>query len=224
MTAPGDLDPFHVSEVVVSGDDPVPSTPPVPPRVEQARSPGRRAASTPRSTLVGALRLLAGLLAVGVFVGLLWWAVAPTAKGLYAPSGFYPNDTEPDAFINSDVLFTGLTAVAGLVAAVLTRRRWRHSRAVAVVVLAGGGFLAALLASWVGARVGPSAHPGVPFGSYTDVPLRLTARGWLLVWPVVAVAYWFVADVVELASAGPVPEFGEAADRVEDNVEQGLTS
>ena len=73
-------------------------------------------------------------------------------------------------------------------------------------------------------RQGPSAHPGVPFGSYTDVPLRLTARGWLLVWPVVAVAYWFVADVVELASAGPVPEFGEAADRVEDTVEQGLTS
>ena len=103
--------------------------------------------------------IVATLALVGIPLGLVWQAVSPRSAGLVLQAGaIVPDETE--AFIGTDGWFALLTAIAGLIAALLvwTRRSWRGPAA--VVALALGGVVGALVTALVGHLTGGGESDG----------------------------------------------------------------
>ena len=155
--------------------------------------------------------ILAG---VGLVVGLLWKWLAPTAAVRLESDGGFFVDPDPESYIASDVWFAVLSLVAGVVAGVLLWRLVHRSAVAGVVGLAAGGTLGALLAAWVGERLGhtdPAAVAKLPAGSIVHVSLEVQATAVLFVLPLAALAGWLVRDL--LHDRRVAREAREAADR-----------
>lgn len=132
--------------------------PPVPPlNLAAVPEVGRRAfpLRVPgREALVG-LTVAVVVSALGALMGLVWRAAAPQVELVRTAYGWYPTSSEPEGFIADDGWFALLSAGAGLLIAATVWWALRRWRGPAVLVgLAVGSFAAALLAAWVGHRLG----------------------------------------------------------------------
>jgi hypothetical protein len=129
--------------------------------------------------------IVATLALVGIPLGLVWQAVSPRSAGLVLQAGaIIPDETE--AFIGTDGWFALLTAIAGLIAALVvwTRRSWRGPAA--VVALALGGVVGALVTALVGHLTGGGESDGKASALIT-LPVSLHATGLLFLESAVAV-------------------------------------
>lgn len=147
--------------------------------------PARRAPWFVRRDLYAGAWIVGTLALVGVPLGLIWPAVSPRTAGLVLQSGaIIPDETE--GFIGADGWFALLTAVAGLVAAIVvwTRRPWRGPAA--VLSLAVGGVAGALVAALVG-RLAGGGHAGGKPGALITLPVSVHAIGLLFLEAAVAV-------------------------------------
>lgn len=132
-----------------------------------------------------AAAVLVVLAVLGALLGLWWQAISPRAKGfVYLPhNGIIPDEKE--TFVASDGRYLLLTAAAGIVVAVAAWL-WRSTRGPAVgLALVVGGLLGALLTDFVG-RVTGGGHDNGALNSVITLPVRVHARGLLLVEPALA--------------------------------------
>jgi len=144
-------------------------------------------------------RVAATLAGVGIVVGLVWWWLAPVAAVRLEPDGGFFVDPDPESYIASDVWFAALSLVAGVLAGVLLWRVVHRSAVAGVVGLAVGGTLGALLAAWVGERLGhtdPAAVAKLPAGTIVHVSLEVQAMAVLFVLPLAALVGWLVRDLL----------------------------
>ncbi|MEU3826562.1 AAA family ATPase [Streptomyces sp. SID161] len=144
----------------------------------------------------------------GVLLGLLWWWLAPhvplVGDELDKNWVVYLKDSEGEQAVGVDGTFTLLGLAFGLVTGVAAFL-WRRRGGVPLVVALGlGGLLGSLLAWRLGVWLGPEsdviAHAravgrGVPFSA----PLKLSAKGALLAWPLAGL----LAHLGLTASFGP---------------------
>ena len=164
--------------------------------------------------------IVAALAVAGIPLGLFWQAVSPRSAGLVLQSGaIVPDETE--AFIGTDGWFALLTAIAGLIAAVVvwTRRSWRGPAA--VVALALGGVVGAMVTALAGHLAG-GGHSTGKADALITLPVSLHATGLLCLEAAVAtlvygllVAFTTRDDLGRTDSApysGPTDQSGDAAD------------
>ncbi|MFJ8196092.1 AAA family ATPase [Streptomyces sp. NPDC096152] len=131
----------------------------------------------------------------GLLLGLLWWWLAPHVPlvGDVVDNSWvvYFKDTEGEQAIGVDGTFTLLALAFGLVSALAVFLVRRRGGVPLVVALCVGGLLGSLLAWRFGIWLGPgkdviaqakAAGKGVTF----PAPLKLSAKGALLAWPLAA--------------------------------------
>ncbi|MFI9241255.1 AAA family ATPase [Streptomyces sp. NPDC053086] len=128
----------------------------------------------------------------GVLLGLLWWWLAPhvplVGDEIDKSWAVYLKDTEGEQAVGVDGTFTLLGLAFGLVIGVVAFL-WRRRGGVPLVVALGlGGLLGSLLAWRLGVWLGPEsdvlAHAqAVGRGVTFPAPLKLSAKGALLAWP-----------------------------------------
>jgi hypothetical protein len=140
--------------------------------------------------------VVAAIVAGGSLIGVAWWVFAPVVVGVYTGVGIFPRETEPGGFVAADVHFAFWTAAYGLVVALNVRRRTPEHPVLGVSVVLLGTLGAGALAALVGGALGPDASPDVQVGALARSPLEVQAVGWLLIGPIVALALWFVLDLV----------------------------
>ncbi|MBN0043928.1 AAA family ATPase [Streptomyces actuosus] len=131
----------------------------------------------------------------GALLGVLWWWLAPHVPLVGAETDgswvVYLKDSEGEQAIGVDGTFTLLALAFGLVSA-LAVFAWRRRGGVPLVVGLGlGGLLGALLAWRVGVWLGPADDvlaqaKAVGKGVTFSAPLKLSAKGALLAWPLAA--------------------------------------
>ncbi|MFF3843898.1 AAA family ATPase [Streptomyces sp. NPDC002328] len=131
----------------------------------------------------------------GVVLGLLWVWLAPSMPKVGGVVDgkwvVVPADAEGEQAAGADGTFTLLAMACGAVSA-LAVFAWRRRGSVPLVVaLAVGGFLASLLAWRLGMWLGPAqdviaAAKAAGQGETFSGPLKLTAKGAWLAWPVAA--------------------------------------
>ncbi|ARP69766.1 AAA family ATPase [Streptomyces pluripotens] len=128
----------------------------------------------------------------GVLLGLLWWWLAPRVPlvGDELGNGWvvYLKDTEGEQAIGVDGTFTLLGLAFGAVSAVAVFLLRRSGGVPLVVALGVGGLLGSLVAWRLGIWLGPTsdvlAHAkAVGKGVTFPAPLKLSAKGALLAWP-----------------------------------------
>ncbi|WP_031095288.1 MULTISPECIES: hypothetical protein [unclassified Streptomyces] len=128
----------------------------------------------------------------GVLLGLLWWWLAPhvplIADEVDKNWVVYVKDSEGEQAVGVDGTFTLLGLAFGLVSAVVVFLLRRRGGVPAVVALGLGGLLGSLLAWRLGVWLGPEsdvlAHArAVGKGVTFSAPLKLSAKGALLAWP-----------------------------------------
>jgi hypothetical protein len=142
-----------------------------------------------------ALLVAASIASLGVPLGLIWWAVAPRVELVSTSGGWYPVSEEPEGYVADDGWFALISACAGLVLAILVWRLVRRHRGPAMVLaLAGGSILAALLAEWLGHRVGLGSYlrqlEEAEVGTRVFRQPELRMNGLLLVQAFVAIALY----------------------------------
>ena len=143
--------------------------------------PSGRPAAEPwvtRGDLRFAAFVVAGLAVTGALAGLVWGAWSRTAtRGLvYTKTAIIPDQTE--GFISSDGRFAVITAVIGLVAAVIVWR-WRGARGpFTAAALAGGCALGAFITDLVGRRSEAEPHRGRSAPCCVACRSRCTPPGW----------------------------------------------
>lgn len=153
--------------------------------------------------------VVAALAAAGAVAGLVWNVVAPRIHAEMTDAGVVPTNAETSAFIGADMAFLVVVAAAGILAGVAG---WLLARAHGVTVAlaqAGGGLLAAYIASIVGHAAGAggvdhwvrTAAAGSQHAWYLD--LRATAI--IFVWPFAAV---FVHLLLTMVFVPPEPTGG----------------
>lgn len=126
----------------------------------------------------------AAVAVLGGPLGLLWAALAPRAKVVVAAGGANLADPNTKAFIAGDGIFLVVTAVAGILCAVLALLLGGRRHGVATAVgLAAGGLLGSYLAWRVGHRIGLAQfrrEVAGPVGTATPLYLTLRAKGVLV--------------------------------------------
>ncbi|WP_093696059.1 AAA family ATPase [Streptomyces sp. 2231.1] len=132
----------------------------------------------------------------GLLLGLLWWWLAPHMPLVGDESGggwvVYLKDSEGEQAAGVDGTFTLLGLGLGLVSAVVVFLLRRRGGVPLVVALGLGGLLGSLVAWRLGVWLGPTsdvlAHAkAVGKGVTFPAPLKLSAKGALLAWPLAAV-------------------------------------
>jgi hypothetical protein len=132
--------------------------------------------------------------AVGLLVGLVWRWVAPLSAfqddgGAAVPVG------AAETAVAADGWFAVCTGLAGILVALAVVLRVRTGRLGSLVGLVAGGLLAAAVAWRTGLLLSPptvaESLADVPAGERFDGPLRLSAVGVLLAWPMTAVITFF---------------------------------
>ena len=128
----------------------------------------------------------------GVLLGLLWWWLAPHVPLIGAESGgnwvVYLKDSEGEQAAGVDGTFTLLGLGFGLVSAVVVFLLRKRGGVPLVVALGVGGLLGSLLAWRLGVWLGPASDvlaqaKAVGKGVTFSAPLKLSAKGALLAWP-----------------------------------------
>ncbi|MFF8400046.1 AAA family ATPase [Streptomyces sp. NPDC015684] len=132
----------------------------------------------------------------GLLLGLLWWWLGPHVPLVGDASGggwvVYLKDSEGEQAAGVDGTFTLLGLGLGLVSAVVVFLLRRRGGVPLVVALGLGGLLGSLVAWRLGVWLGPTsdvlAHArAVGKGVTFPAPLKLSAKGALLAWPLAAV-------------------------------------
>ncbi|MFF0743423.1 ABC transporter permease [Streptomyces sp. NPDC004111] len=159
-----------------------------------------------RAVVVMVVMAVAGLL-----LGLLWAWLAPKVPLVSTDKAVFLKDTEGEEAAGADGTFALLSMAFGLVSAVVVFWLYRRGGIPLVIALLVGGLMGAWLGWLTGEWFGPASDvvaraKEVGVGVAFDAPLKLGAKGVLLVWPFVGVlvhlgltAAWGVRD--------PEPEF-----------------
>ncbi|EST23145.1 ABC transporter permease [Streptomyces roseochromogenus subsp. oscitans DS 12.976] len=128
----------------------------------------------------------------GALLGLLWWWLAPHVPlvGDQVDNSWvvYLKDSEGEQAIGVDGTFTLLGLAFGVVSAVVVFLLRRRGGVPVVVALGLGALLGSVLAWRLGVYLGPEsdvlAHAkAVGKGVAFSAPLKLSAKGALLAWP-----------------------------------------
>ncbi|AEY88809.1 hypothetical protein SHJG_3537 [Streptomyces hygroscopicus subsp. jinggangensis 5008] len=128
----------------------------------------------------------------GVLLGLLWWWLAPHVPliGDEVDKNWvvYLKDSEGEQAVGVDGTFTLLGLAFGLVSAVVVFLLRRRGGVPLAVALGLGGLLGSLLAWRLGVWLGPESNvlahaQAVGKGVTFSAPLKLSAKGALLAWP-----------------------------------------
>jgi membrane protein YqaA with SNARE-associated domain len=127
----------------------------------------------------------------GVLLGLLWWWLAPHVPLVSDGSAVYFKDTEGEQAVGVDGTFVLLALGAGALSALVVFLLRRHGGVPLVVALTLGGLLGGVLAWRLGVWLGPETDVAarakeVGQGVTFSAPLKLAAKGALLVWPMAA--------------------------------------
>ncbi|WP_318204049.1 AAA family ATPase [Streptomyces sp. SCL15-4] len=148
-----------------------------------------------RTELREAAVLTVALALAGVLLGLLWWWLAPQVPlvGDVLDKNWvvYLKDSEGEQAVGVDGTFTLLGLGFGLVSALAVFLLRRRGGVPLVVALGLGSLLGSLLAWRLGIRLGPDADVlaharAVGKGVTFSAPLKLSAKGALLAWPLAA--------------------------------------
>ena len=148
-----------------------------------------------------------GLGVAGVVGGVGWLLLAPRAQIRMEADGGYFVDPSPRQYVQADFLFAGIGLLLGAGVGVLVWHRLKAFPRAAVVSLAVGGSGASVLTWAIGHHFGTLDRAEAlkaPVGTIIDDGLDLTAMGLLVVLPVVAVATWLIADLLD-GRRHPVP-------------------
>lgn len=164
--------------------DNAPVTYPQPPAPSQAPAARPRPWFTSRD-LGPAAAILVALAAVGAVLGLIWQAISPRTKGFVfvPPNGVIPEESE--SLIAADARFLLLTGAVGIIAAVAAWLRRPARGPATALALVAGGLLGALLTDFVG-RLAGGGHATGALNAVITLPVRVHARGLLLVEPAIA--------------------------------------
>lgn len=163
-----------------------------------------------------ALRIGVGSLVAGVLVGLVWWLVSPTALLQDRGGSAYYVGRVAEAEVAADGWFAVCTLVTGSVAGLFAALGRRGLRLWALVAVTVGGVAGAIVAWQLGTALGPDSLDAqlaaVGDGATFRGPLRLSALGVLLVWPISAVIVFFaaVAGLDSPATTAPATREGPA--------------
>lgn len=129
---------------------------------------------------------------------MVWWALTPPATVRKRAGGVFATGPSAEAAVAADGWFAVCALVAGVVTALVAAIA--TTRAGGWGILAGltvGGLLAAALAWQLGVLLGPPAlldgAAEVQEGERFEGPLRLSAVGVVLAWPLAAVMAYFAA-------------------------------
>ncbi|QPP11014.1 hypothetical protein G4Z16_26395 [Streptomyces bathyalis] len=133
------------------------------------------------------------VLVLGVGLGLLWLWLAPRVPLVSVDGGVFLKDPEGEEAIGADGTFVLLAVAFGVVTGLLAFLRSRRGGIGIVVGLAVGALLGSVLAWQLGIWLGPSgdlaaAAKAAGENKTFDGPLKLQAKGALLVWPFIALA------------------------------------
>src|ERR1700730_13429715 len=115
---------------------------------------------------------------LGAGVGWIWSAVAPRVAVIKADGGFYYADGEPEQPVAADGWVVILGAIAGILLAVAAWHLLRRYRGPIILAgLAVGSLAGAMLAAWVGYKIGMAQFDAVrntaAIGAQLYAPLRL---------------------------------------------------
>ena len=129
--------------------------------------------------------IMVGLAAAGALLGLLWQQISPRTQGFVyvPPHGIIAEENE--SLVASDGRFVLLTCAAGIIAAVAAWSRRSSRGPAAVLALAAGGLLGALLTDRVANATG-GGHDGGTLNEVITLSVRVHARGLLFLEPAVA--------------------------------------
>lgn len=148
-----------------------------------------------RAELRAGIGVALGVLVTGVPIGVLWWLVAPLPRLVVRANGIYLTEGETEVAVAADGWFAVCSLTAGLVVALVVFARIRRSRVGALLGLAVGGLLAAVVAWRLGAWLGPgsirSSAKGLADQARFNGPLELSAKGVLFTWPIASVVAFF---------------------------------
>lgn len=142
--------------------------------------------------------LVIGLLAcvvAGAVTGVVWELLAPLPRLQLVGDRVLSPRVEDETAVAADGWFAVCAAVAGILAAVAVFVRVRSARVTALAALTFGGLLAAVVAWRVGIALGPDSvleeARRVDDGAFFSGPLRLSALGVLVTWPLTSVIAYF---------------------------------
>ena len=141
---------------------------------------------------------------LGVPAGLLWTTVAPRTTYVIAGGKALLGDPESQTLIAADGWFAVLTAVAGLLCAVIAYTLAGRYREIGLISALGvGGTAAGLIAWWVGSLIGRSAFQHqlhtARDGTTVKNALDLHAAGVVIAWPLVAIVVFGLLEALDLA-------------------------
>lgn len=170
-----------------------------------------------------AAQVLAASSVAGVALGVAWWLVAPVARFEERAGTVVQLGQGSETAVAADGWFAVCAAVVGVIAGLLAALLVRRDRLVALLSLTAGGVLGSVLAWQLGELLGQApveARPGaLEDGARVVGPLRLSALGVLLTWPMTAVMVFFGAVAgLDAADHGDPARPGE---RALDQVSQG---
>jgi hypothetical protein len=135
--------------------------------------------------------LLGAMAVLGALTGVLWAAWSPARPpGLVVPGGTETAETEQ--WVAADGRFAVLSIVLGVLFALLAWRARRTRGAVAVLCLAVGGIVGALLTDLVGRLLGGGSSGGPVGTRHAQLPLVLHMHGLLFLEALVAVLLYGV--------------------------------
>lgn len=141
---------------------------------------------------------------LGVPAGLLWTTVAPRTTYVIAGGKALLGDPESQTLIAADGWFAVLTAVAGLLCAVIAYTlAGRYGEIGLISALGAGGTAAGLVAWWVGSLIGRSAFQHqlhtARDGTTVKNALDLHAAGVVIAWPLVGIVAFGLLEALDLA-------------------------
>ena len=169
-----------------------------------------------RAELRAGLLVGAGCAVAGVLVGIVWRLVVPLAVLKKDPTGVLQvggAETE----VAADGWFAVCAAVAGVLSAVLAVALLRRGRLGALLGLAAGGLVGAVVAWRVGLLLSPpeitASARSARVGDTFEGPLRISAIGVLLAWPTAAVITFFaIVAGLDVDGHGPGRTGGDTPD------------
>lgn len=150
-----------------------------------------------RAALGRALAVLGGLALAGPVAGALWAALAPRERVQAVAGGAVTELASRGAAFATEGWFVVVTAGFGALSGALVWARTRDDGVAAVLALALGGTLAAVIAALTGHWLGPGPVDlaRVPVGASAQTPITVRSPGALLIWPIVALTVYFALTV-----------------------------
>lgn len=136
---------------------------------------------------------------LGLAVGALWLALAPPVQGVVSQGAAYFAAPESESEVAHDGWFAVIAVIVAVLMGVAVFLAFRRRATLgAMLGLAGGSIGGGYLAAWFGGAIGPGhgsiveAARGVPDNTVFDLPSILRATGAIWLWPLVALAVFFL--------------------------------